>query len=364
MPGENLAGAALDMARTVVRRAERLAVAAELPKASAVVPYLNRLSDLCWLLARAVEREHLTARQAPPKRTRTFAPPGLERQHASRRAMMARMNVEPSIARPLPPGSAPPATSSSRDWCRPRAGSEIDRAQCELRSFAGKAGEALVERDGGGFAGARRERGSGEPFSRRPCARRPRRSPAPLLVPVCLSRARHGCRRAASALPPPSKWRWKGSGARRTVSPGTGARSGRRAECCHRRRGGVRRGALRTGHCAVGVAVADAVALARDLANTPAADITPSRWRRSPARVAAERRSPDPQRPRRGADPCRAPRRPLGVCASGSSEPPRLIKLTYEPAGAVDGGGAYRRRSSARGSPSTPAGSRSRAAKA
>ncbi|HXY43198.1 MAG TPA: cob(I)yrinic acid a,c-diamide adenosyltransferase [Acidimicrobiales bacterium] len=70
VPGENLAGASLDVARTVVRRAERLAVAAELPTASAVVPYLNRLSDLCWLLARAVEGEHLTARVGPPKRTR------------------------------------------------------------------------------------------------------------------------------------------------------------------------------------------------------------------------------------------------------------------------------------------------------
>jgi len=70
VPGESLAGAALDVARTVVRRAERLAVAAELPAASAVVPYLNRLSDLCWLLARAVEPEHLTARAGPSKRTR------------------------------------------------------------------------------------------------------------------------------------------------------------------------------------------------------------------------------------------------------------------------------------------------------
>jgi len=26
------------------------------------VPYLNRLSDLCWLLARSTEQEHLKAR--------------------------------------------------------------------------------------------------------------------------------------------------------------------------------------------------------------------------------------------------------------------------------------------------------------
>lgn len=70
VPGESLAGAALDVARTVVRRAERLAVAAELPRVSAVLPYLNRLSDLCWLLARAVEREHVTARVGPAKHTR------------------------------------------------------------------------------------------------------------------------------------------------------------------------------------------------------------------------------------------------------------------------------------------------------
>jgi cob(I)alamin adenosyltransferase len=71
VPGQNLGGASLDVARTLVRRAERLAVAAGLPKSSAVVPYLNRLSDLCWLLARAVEREHLTARTTPAKRTRS-----------------------------------------------------------------------------------------------------------------------------------------------------------------------------------------------------------------------------------------------------------------------------------------------------
>jgi cob(I)alamin adenosyltransferase len=70
VPGEDLAGSALDIARTVVRRAERLAVTADLPQASFVVPYLNRLSDLCWLLARAVEREHLAARTTPATRTR------------------------------------------------------------------------------------------------------------------------------------------------------------------------------------------------------------------------------------------------------------------------------------------------------
>jgi cob(I)alamin adenosyltransferase len=63
VPGQSSSSAALDLARTVVRRAERRAVAVELPADSVVVSYLNRLSDLCWLLARAVEKRHLTARK-------------------------------------------------------------------------------------------------------------------------------------------------------------------------------------------------------------------------------------------------------------------------------------------------------------
>jgi cob(I)alamin adenosyltransferase len=51
IPGENRTAAALDLARAVVRRAERLAVA-EPTEGSHVVPYLNRLSDLLWAMAR------------------------------------------------------------------------------------------------------------------------------------------------------------------------------------------------------------------------------------------------------------------------------------------------------------------------
>lgn len=51
VPGGNKVAAWLDLGRTVVRRAERLALsAAEAP--SLVVPYLNRLSDLLWTMAR------------------------------------------------------------------------------------------------------------------------------------------------------------------------------------------------------------------------------------------------------------------------------------------------------------------------
>jgi len=56
VPGDSAAGAALDLARTVVRRAERIVtrLVHERQFASAqAVPYLNRLSSLLFVLARA-----------------------------------------------------------------------------------------------------------------------------------------------------------------------------------------------------------------------------------------------------------------------------------------------------------------------
>ncbi|MEI9963038.1 MAG: ATP:cob(I)alamin adenosyltransferase [Limisphaerales bacterium] len=57
-PGATVNSAALDMARTICRRAERSVCAlketGELSNAEIVI-YLNRLSDLLWLLARWVE---------------------------------------------------------------------------------------------------------------------------------------------------------------------------------------------------------------------------------------------------------------------------------------------------------------------
>jgi cob(I)alamin adenosyltransferase len=55
LPGENRVAAALDVARAVVRRAERQAVNAASAGwlvDSAVIPYLNRLADLVYTLAR------------------------------------------------------------------------------------------------------------------------------------------------------------------------------------------------------------------------------------------------------------------------------------------------------------------------
>jgi cob(I)alamin adenosyltransferase len=75
VPGDNRRSAAFDVARSVVRRAERLAVALE-GCPPLVLAYLNRLSDLCWVLARSSEQTHLvehrpsSGRDARPKVSR------------------------------------------------------------------------------------------------------------------------------------------------------------------------------------------------------------------------------------------------------------------------------------------------------
>jgi cob(I)alamin adenosyltransferase len=67
LPGETRVAAALDLARTIVRRAEREAVAATgagwLEPESQVVPYLNRLADLVYTLARWQEGAYRPARE-------------------------------------------------------------------------------------------------------------------------------------------------------------------------------------------------------------------------------------------------------------------------------------------------------------
>ncbi len=82
VPGQNRRSAALDVARTAVRRAERMAVASGLAGTPAtpgedrsqVVPYLNRLSDLVWAMARWQEGDdHVKAR---PDRRRASAGEG------------------------------------------------------------------------------------------------------------------------------------------------------------------------------------------------------------------------------------------------------------------------------------------------
>jgi cob(I)alamin adenosyltransferase len=77
VPGETRLSAALEVARTVLRRAERRAVALGangVISGDWLVPYLNRLADLLWILARAAEqaeqRAPSLARTAPRARRR------------------------------------------------------------------------------------------------------------------------------------------------------------------------------------------------------------------------------------------------------------------------------------------------------
>jgi cob(I)alamin adenosyltransferase len=66
IPGESPVAAALDVARAVVRRAERRAVSWAEESAvedSLVVVYLNRLADYLYMLARSVEGEWTPSRE-------------------------------------------------------------------------------------------------------------------------------------------------------------------------------------------------------------------------------------------------------------------------------------------------------------
>ena len=69
IPGHDAVSAALDVARTVVRRAERQVLGA-VAGGSQVLPYLNRLSDLLWALARCQEHGEslLSKRVGDPSR--------------------------------------------------------------------------------------------------------------------------------------------------------------------------------------------------------------------------------------------------------------------------------------------------------
>jgi cob(I)alamin adenosyltransferase len=69
VPGETPTSAALEIARTTLRRAERRAVTLGregLIPGPHLLPYLNRLADLLWVLARAAEQAE--ARTATPSR--------------------------------------------------------------------------------------------------------------------------------------------------------------------------------------------------------------------------------------------------------------------------------------------------------
>jgi cob(I)alamin adenosyltransferase len=59
VPGADRLSAALEVSRTVIRRAERRVIALDherLVPGAWLMPYLNRLADLLWVLARLAEQ--------------------------------------------------------------------------------------------------------------------------------------------------------------------------------------------------------------------------------------------------------------------------------------------------------------------
>jgi cob(I)alamin adenosyltransferase len=64
VPGETSSSAALEVARAVLRRAERriVALSRSVSFGDWLLPYVNRLADLLWVLARAAEQaEHVSS---------------------------------------------------------------------------------------------------------------------------------------------------------------------------------------------------------------------------------------------------------------------------------------------------------------
>ena len=82
VPGETKTSAAIELARTIVRRAERRTVTLAREDAAIagghLLPYLNRLADLLWILARVAEqaeaRSATTARTGGRRGARTMSP--------------------------------------------------------------------------------------------------------------------------------------------------------------------------------------------------------------------------------------------------------------------------------------------------
>ncbi len=72
VPGETRSSASIELARTILRRAERRAITLQrqgLVAGEWLIPYLNRLADLLWVIARSAEQGE--RRAATPARTRS-----------------------------------------------------------------------------------------------------------------------------------------------------------------------------------------------------------------------------------------------------------------------------------------------------
>ncbi|MGO8876271.1 MAG: leucyl aminopeptidase [Acidimicrobiales bacterium] len=241
------------------------------------------------------------------------------------------MNVHVSIGSSVPPDASAVGHVVFEGLVPAGDGVELDRPSCERRSFAGKAAESLIEPDGDRLrvlVGA----GPSETFS----AKALRRSAA------TFARAVGSCQLVCLDLSPLVAGPLGTAAAVQAAVEGIAGATYRFARYWSTERPTslasvvlvVPAGDLAAASTALvrGVAVADAVALARDLVNTPASDMTPSRLavvagevaERAGLRISVLDESEIQAEGLGG----------LSGVARGSAEPPRLIKLWYVPDGA------------------------------
>ncbi len=105
VPGESRVSASLELARTILRRAERRVVTLQRDGMAGewTLPYLNRLADLLWVLARTAE----AAESAPSTPARS--------------APRSRRRRSPGLAGTSDPSADAPASQASRSNARQEA---------------------------------------------------------------------------------------------------------------------------------------------------------------------------------------------------------------------------------------------------
>ena len=418
VPGQNRVSAALDVARTVVRRAERLAVTGSSPAPdSHVGPYLNRLSATCCGRWRAGRRVSISCRARLRPRTPAGASQGTESEKGKRTSMSPDLPVD---------SLRPPRRGVGRHrrhrlpWPTRRDRSVAVVAVPVLEAADGPSVAPGVPAVGG------RERG-------RPCGRHlaSTRRPPPSAAsqarsarpwpswapPVPKGRSAHrprpSCSWAGPRRPGPARRDRRAAACRCRRGPGrgqvrSGGHGGPGVGHHHRRRRRRRRRRLRRGAAGCGAgrgrgrrprrlpvrgaqerreaagiervvvagvgldaaalaegtrrgrSVADAVCLARDLINEPPSSLTPTRF----ADIAGRARRWAPRAERRGlgraAHRRRTPRRPAGRGPGLGRAAPAAqghLRAALTPSRSMAGCRTWC--SWARASPSTPAGCRS-----
>ncbi|MFN2483453.1 MAG: cob(I)yrinic acid a,c-diamide adenosyltransferase [Candidatus Limnocylindria bacterium] len=152
VPGETPPGAALDLARAIVRRAERAAVALDrdgrLP-GSSVIPYLNRLADLLFVMGRAADGAYRPVREEPQRLEGADATADSKPADEAPPPAQIEEPVEPPEPveqRPAePPTPAPKTTDADTQNERGAAPSEPEPEDAPRVGIAGMGGQSVAD---------------------------------------------------------------------------------------------------------------------------------------------------------------------------------------------------------------------------